>query len=199
MTTKNPIEKAAATATEVLSTVAGTSTSTGKEKKSLREVFEKELKGMYDAEKQLLKALPEIAKATYNEDLQEAIMDHVEQTKKHVERLEKIFVRLRIDKDAEKCMAMEGLIEEGKKIIQEFEQSPARDAALIISAQKIEHYEIASYGSLSELADVLGFHQAADILDRTLEEEEMTDELLTEIAEEINDEAFEMEEGEDKE
>jgi ferritin-like metal-binding protein YciE len=164
-----------------------------KEKKTLKDIFEKELKDVYDAEKQLVKALPEMAKAAYSEQLEEAILDHLEQTKKHVDRLEKIFSRLRIDRGAEKCPAMEGLITEGKKIIEEQEESPARDSALIIGAQKIEHYEIAAYGSLSELADVLGYHQVADILDRTLEEEEDTDAILTEIAEEVNDEAYELE------
>jgi hypothetical protein len=93
------------------------SSSTSSEKKSLNQLFEEGLKDIYSAEKQLIKALPEMAKAAYNEELQDAFTDHLEQTKKHAERLEKIFLRLRIDKQEEKCKAMEGLIEEGKKIL----------------------------------------------------------------------------------
>jgi ferritin-like metal-binding protein YciE len=101
-------------------------------------------------------------------------------------------MRLRMDREGETCKAMEGLIEEGQKIIEEFEPGPVRDSALIIGAQKIEHYEIAAYGSLNELAEVLGYHKIADVLDRSLLEEEDTDALLTEIAQEVNDEALEM-------
>jgi ferritin-like metal-binding protein YciE len=161
---------------------------------SLRRLFEKEMQDIYDAEKQLVLALPEMAKAAFDEDLEEAFLDHLEQTKKHVERLDKIFSKLGMNKSEEKCIAMIGLITEGQKVINEMEASPVRDSALIISAQKIEHYEIASYGSLSELADVLGLLQVGNLLDRTLEEEEDTDALLTEIAEEINDEAADQEE-----
>lgn len=160
--------------------------------KTLKQLFEEGLKDIYNAEKQLIQALPEMAQAAYSEDLADAFQQHLEQTKKHAERLEKIFSRLRIDREEETCKAMEGLIEEGKKIISEYEESPVRDSALIIGAQKIEHYEIAAYGSLCELADVLGFHKICDTLDRTLAEEEETDHLLTSIAMDVNDEAYEM-------
>jgi ferritin-like metal-binding protein YciE len=176
----------------------GSPHATGKGKsKTLRQLFEEGLLDIYNAEKQLIEALPGMAEAAYNEELQDAFTIHLEQTKKHKERLEKIFNRLNMDTEEEEtCKAMEGLIEEGQKIIEEFDPSPVRDAALIIGAQKIEHYEIASYGSLNELAEVLGYHKVADILDRTLEEEEDTDLLLTEIAQEVNDEAMEISEEE---
>jgi ferritin-like metal-binding protein YciE len=160
---------------------------------SLEDLFESNLKDIYSAEKQLVEALPKVAEAAYSEDLQDAVREHLEQTKRQVQRLEKIFSRLSIDKsDEEKCMAMEGLIKECDRTIQEFEESPVRDSALIIGAQKIEHYEIAAYGSLCELADVLGLTGALDLLERTLDEEGDTDKNLTEIAKYINDEALEM-------
>lgn len=159
---------------------------------SLRDLFEENLKDVYSAEKQLLKALPKVAEACYDEELQDAIMEHLEVTKKQVERLEKVFMRLRIDREEKTCEAMKGLIEENNQIIQEFEEGYVRDSALIIGSQKIEHYEIAAYGSLCELADVLGYYKISDLLGRSLEEEEDTDLYLTDIAQGINDEAYEM-------
>jgi len=168
-----------------------------RKQKTLNELLEEGLKDIYSAEKQLVEALPQMAEAADSEDLQEAINTHLEQTKKHVSRLEKIFDRLNIEREGEeKCVAMEGLIEEGKKILSEFDRSPVRDSALIIGAQKIEHYEIAAYGSLRELADVLREDKIVDILQRTLDEEEETDQMLTEIAQDVNDEAYEMSEQE---
>ena len=162
-----------------------------KQKKTLHQLFEDGLKDVYSAEKQLVAALPKMAKASENEELQQAFEDHLTQTKKHVERLEKIFDRLGIDKGNETCEAMEGLIKEGEEIIEKYEENAVRDSALIIGAQKIEHYEIAAYGSLWELADVLGMNKVCDILGRTLDEEKETDEMLSEIAQDINDEAYE--------
>lgn len=160
---------------------------------TLESLLEHGLKDIYSAEKQLVDALPEVAQAVDNEELEEAINTHLEQTKKQVARLEKTFERMGLDKDdVEKCVAMEGLIEETRKIIQEFSRSAVRDAALIIGCQKIEHYEIASYGSLCELCDVLNQERLGDLLGRSLEEEEETDELLSEIARDVNDEAAEM-------
>jgi ferritin-like metal-binding protein YciE len=167
-------------------------TSSGKEM-TLEKVFEDLLKDIYSAETQLVEALPKMAKAAHSEDLQDAIQKHLEETKRHVDRLEKVFKRMNIDKsEVETCAAMEGLIEEGEKIIDEYEEGPARDSALIIGAQKVEHYEIASYGSLCELADVLRQTQVLDILERTLQEEEKTDDILSEIAYHVNDDAYEM-------
>jgi ferritin-like metal-binding protein YciE len=165
----------------------------GQKSKTLDDLLKEELRDIYSAEKQLLEALPKMADAAFSDDLEDAFTHHLEQTKKHVERLEKIFDRLQIDKNREeKCFAMEGLIREGQRIIDEFEEGHVRDSALIIAAQKVEHYEIAAYGSLCELADVLGHEKIASILDRTLEEEESTDVTLTEIAQDINDEAHAM-------
>ncbi len=167
--------------------------SAGKKQKTLDELLEDNLKDIYSAEVQLLDAIPEMADAAQNEELQNAFTLHYEQTLKQVSRLEKVFDRFEIDiSDIEPCEAMAGLIEEGKKIIEEYEESPVRDSALIIGSQKIEHYEIAAYGSLCELADVLGYSNLHDLLGRSLDEEENTDELLSEIASDINDEAKEM-------
>jgi ferritin-like metal-binding protein YciE len=177
----------------------GMSKEDNKDEKTLKKLFEQGLQDIYNAEQQLIEALPEMAKAAYNEDLEDAITNHLEETKKQASRLEKIFDRLNIEKEGETCKAMEGLIEEGKKIIQEYPESPVRDSALIIGAQKIEHYEIAAYGSLCELADVLGFYKVAEVLDRSLAEEEQTDGILTDIAKDVNDEAMEMSEEKEKE
>lgn len=148
---------------------------------------------IYNAETQLIDALPEMARAAESEELEDAFNNHLQETQRQVERLEKIFDRLGIEKsEAETCKAMEGLIKENKKVIDEFDRSPVRDSALIIGAQKVEHYEIAAYGSLVELADVLGYEKIADMLDRTLQEEGDTDKNLSAIAQDINDEACEV-------
>jgi ferritin-like metal-binding protein YciE len=160
---------------------------------TLDNLFEEGLKDIYSAEKQLIEALPKMARASYSEDLKDAFTQHLEETKFQAQRLEKIFTRLRIDKtEKKKCEAMAGLIEEGKQIIENFEEGPVRDSALIIGAQKVEHYEIATYGSLCELADVLGYGKIRDILGQSLEEEETTDHTLSDIAQPVNDEAYEI-------
>lgn len=163
-----------------------------KGKKSLEDLLEDGLKDIYNAEKQLVQAIPEMARAADNEDLADAFNKHLEQTKKQVERLEKVFSKLGINKNETKvCEAMRGLVAENTKIIQEYEASPVRDSALIIGAQKVEHYEIATYGSLCELCDVLGYSQIGQILGRTLDEEETTDQELSDIAMDVNDDAYE--------
>jgi ferritin-like metal-binding protein YciE len=163
--------------------------------KTLRDLFEEGLKYMYSGETQLVEALPKVAQAAYSEDLQDAIQQHLQETKRHAERLEKIFNRLGIDKSkVEKCKIMEALIETNTKIIDEYEEGSVRDSALIIAAQKIEHHEMAAYGSLCELADVLGHSQLADLLERSLNEEERSDRTLSEIACDVNDDAYEMSE-----
>lgn len=155
---------------------------------TLEKVFENLLKDIYTAELELVDALPKVMEAAYEEDFEDAIRDHVEETKRQVKRLEKIFTQLHIDKeDSEISEPISGLIGETTKIINEFESSPVRDSALIICAQKIEHYEIAAYGSLRTLADVLSLEQIGDVLDRSLEEEKAADELLSELAEDINE------------
>jgi ferritin-like metal-binding protein YciE len=156
-------------------------------KPGLAKVFEEELKDIYGAEMQLTEALPKVAEAASHPKLKKAVTHHLAQTKKQIERLDKVFSLLSIEKEEKKCKAMAGLIEEGEEIIKNFEQGAVRDAALIIGSQKIEHYEIAAYGSLCELAEVMGKTRVADLLDKTLEEEEKTDTLLTNIAELVND------------
>lgn len=177
-----------------------TSTSaSGKKQKTLDQLFEEGLKDVYSAETQLLEALPQMAKAAYEEELQDAFENHFHETQRHVDRLGKIFSKLGIEKDnSVECEAMKGLITEGQEIIRDYEEGHVRDSALIIGAQKIEHYEIASYGSLCELADVLGYHNIHDLLGRTLDEEENTDNMLSEIASYVNDKAMEFSEQEEK-
>lgn len=167
----------------------GSKTKSGKE--SLKGIFEELLQSTYDAEQQLIKALPEMSKAAENEDLQQAFDQHLKETERQAQRLEKIMDRLKIEKEDKPCKAMEGLVKEAQKIIKEHEAGTSRDAALIIAAQKVEHFEIACYGSLVELADVLRIENIADKLEQILEEERNTDELLSGIAQDVNDEAYE--------
>jgi ferritin-like metal-binding protein YciE len=176
-----------------------TGKSSDKKEKTLEDLFEDGLKDMLSAEKQLVEALPKVAKAAQNEELQNAIEFHLEQTKKQAQRLEKIMTHLKIEAGSKECEAMKGLIKEADEIIENFPEGPVRDAALIIGAQKVEHYEIASYGSLCELADVLGMSKIHDVLGRTLNEEEQTDQDLSELAQEINDDAMESQDDSDEE
>ena len=145
----------------------------------LRETFVEELKDLYDAEKQLLKALPKMAKAADHEELKAAFEDHLQETETHVERLEQVFSIFGETAKGKKCKAMQGLVEEGQDLIDEEEG----DAALICAAQMVEHYEIASYGSLRTWAELLDEGEAVDLLQETLDEEKAADEKLTEIAE----------------
>jgi len=150
----------------------------------LEKFFTDQLKDMYYAEQQLIKALPEMQKAATSEELEDAFDAHLKQTERHVKRLEKVFRLIGKNPEGKKCEAMQGLIKEAKSIISETkEESMTRDAALIIAAQKIEHYEIASYGGLVQLAITMDLHRAAELLDKTLQEEENTDSILTQIAE----------------
>ncbi|ASZ10589.1 ferritin-like domain-containing protein [Chitinophaga pendula] len=155
-------------------------------------LFLDELKDIYWAEKNLVKALPKMQKGATSEELASAIADHVEQTKEHVSRLEQVFEMLEERAVAKKCEAMEGLIEEGKQVLEDTdEDSMVRDAGIIIASQKIEHYEIAAYGSLYTLASKMGHDEVAQLLEQTLAEEKETDSLLTNIAEStVNDEAL---------
>jgi ferritin-like metal-binding protein YciE len=151
---------------------------------ALNELFIDELKDIYWAEKHLAKALVKMAKAATSDELREAIETHQGETENHITRLENVFDSIGEKAVAKKCPAMEGLIEEGQEIIKDTEDgSMTRDAGLISAAQKVEHYEIASYGTLKTLAVTLGYTEAAEILDATLQEEKKTDSLLTQIAE----------------
>jgi len=157
---------------------------------NLNELFVEEIKDIYDAEKQLVKALPKMAKAAESEELRSAFEEHLEITKAHVSRLEEVFKLLGMAARGKTCEGMKGLIEEGSEAIEEMEGT-VLDAALIASAQKVEHYEIATYGTLATFAEVLDMQDAKDLLGQTLEEEKEADEKLTQIASAINPEAEE--------
>ncbi|TMI61233.1 MAG: ferritin-like domain-containing protein [Bacteroidetes bacterium] len=162
----------------------GFSEKNGHSNSPLEKFFVNELKDIYNAEQQLIQALPEMKKAATTEELEDAFEHHLKQTERHIKRLEKVFKMIGKGAIGKKCDAMEGLIREGKAVINDTKEgSMTRDAALIIGAQKIEHYEIASYGGLVQLAITMGLNKAADILEKTLNEEEETDRYLTEIAE----------------
>jgi len=159
---------------------------------SLHDLFVEELKDLYSAENQLVKALPKMAKAATAESLREAFQEHLEVTKQQVERLDRIFEGLGKSPRGKKCLAMEGLIAEGNELIQQKKEIEpgVMDAGLIAAAQKVEHYEIAGYGTVRTYAKLLGEDEAAELLQETLDEEGETDEKLTALAEsEINVEA----------
>jgi ferritin-like metal-binding protein YciE len=159
----------------------------------LEKFFEGLLKDIYWAEKALTKALPKMLHAATTEQLQSAIETHIVQTNDHVSRLEQVFQMMGKQAQAKKCDAMEGLLKEGEIAVEETEEgSMTRDVAIIVASQKVEHYEISSYGSLVQLARTMGSDEVADILAVTLEEEKETDELLTTIA--LNDINWEAEE-----
>ena len=156
----------------------------GDPKSALLNFFVDEVKDIYWAEKHLVKALPKMKKAATSPELQNAFDTHLQQTQEHVTRLEEVFNLLGEKPRAKKCDAMEGLVQEGESVIEDTEAGSAtRDVGLIVSAQKVEHYEIAAYGGLAQLAKTLGRDEIKNILGTTLSEEKETDELLTEIAE----------------
>ncbi len=160
------------------------SESSNEEQPMLDELFLDELKDIYWAEKHLLKALPKMAKAATSDKLRQAFTDHLETTKGHVTRLEEAFELLGEKAQAKKCEAMSGLTKEGDSIIEDTEKGTlTRDVGLIMAGQKVEHYEIATYGSLKQLAKTLGKNDIAELMAQTLEEEKEADELLTGIAE----------------
>jgi ferritin-like metal-binding protein YciE len=158
-------------------------------KNSLQELYLNELKDLYSAEKQLTKALPKMAKAATSEELRDGFEMHFEQTKGHVQRLEQIFEMLGAKGAGKKCLGMEGLIKEGSEVMGEDFEDSVMDAALIAAAQRVEHYEIAAYGTVCAFAKLLGETEHETLLQQTLEEEKETDQKLTELSEEINSEA----------
>jgi ferritin-like metal-binding protein YciE len=150
----------------------------------LEEFFVEELKDIYWAEKHLYKNLPKLQNAASSPQLKKAFEDHTRVTSDQISRLEEVFRFLDQKAEGKKCEAMEGLVNEAQTIIEDTEKNTAtRDVALIIAAQKVEHYEIATYGGLAQLANTLGLDKVANLLGETLEEEKQTDELLTDIAE----------------
>jgi ferritin-like metal-binding protein YciE len=152
---------------------------------TLQKLYTDELRDLYNAENQLVKALPKMAKAASSKDLKDAFEKHLEQTKGHVERLEQVFEELGEKPRGKTCRAMKGLIEEGSEILKEDGEESVIDAGIIVAAQKVEHYEIASYGSVRTFAHLLGQNKAAELLQATLDEEAETNQLLNRLAESI--------------
>ena len=165
---------------------------------TLRELFLEELQDMYNAEKQLTRALPKMAKAAESEDLQEAFTAHLEETEGQIVRLERVFESLGEKVKGKKCEGMEGIIEEGSSAIEEFDGA-VLDAALIAGAQKVEHYEITSYGSLATFAELLGHRDVKKLLGQNLDEEKAADEKLSRLAGAINQQALQVEGDEQEE
>jgi ferritin-like metal-binding protein YciE len=155
-------------------------------KNSLKELYVEELKDLFSAENQLTKALPKLAKAASSDELRQGFEEHLEQTQGHVQRLQQIFEQLGEKATGKKCLGMEGLIKEGAEVMGEDFEDAMMDAALISAAQRVEHYEIAGYGSVIAYAELLGESEQASLLKETLEEEKETDEKLTELAKDIN-------------
>lgn len=154
--------------------------------KVLRDLYVDELKDLYSAENQLVKALPKMARAAFSDGLKKGFEEHLEQTRGHVQRLEKIFNFLDESPKGKKCAGMEGLVKEGSEVIEEDFEGSLMDAALIGAAQRVEHYEIAAYGTASEFAKILGESKHVSLLEETLQEEKETDEKLTDLAKQIN-------------
>jgi ferritin-like metal-binding protein YciE len=165
-------------------------------KESLRELYVNELKDLYNAETQLVKALPKMAKASSNTELRQGFEEHLRQTSEHVSRLEQIFEMLGEKPTGKKCKGMEGLVKEGSEIMQEDYEDALMDAAIIGAAQRVEHYEIAGYGTVRAFAELLGENEHVSLLEQTLEEEKQTDEKLSQLAEQINAEAGQGEDAE---
>jgi ferritin-like metal-binding protein YciE len=158
---------------------------------TMEDLFLEQVEDLYDAEKRLVKALPKMAEAATSTSLRQAFESHLMETEGHVSRLENIFRILGQDPKSHTCDAMKGLISEGEDVIGDIDQSSLRDAGLIAAANRVEHYEIAGYGSARTFADILGLTEAASLLERTLQEEKKADQKLTQLAESmINDEAL---------
>lgn len=160
---------------------------------TLQDQFIEEIRDLYDAEKQLVRALPKMAKAANSEQLKMAFQEHLEQTKGQVERLEQVFEMLGQKARSKSCKAMRGLVEEGQEIMQEDAEENLADLALIGAAQKVEHYEMTGYGTVRTFAQAMGNKDAAQLLDQTLKEEEATDKKLTTIAKSLYKEAQRVE------
>jgi ferritin-like metal-binding protein YciE len=149
---------------------------------SLNDVLQEQLEDLHSAETQLIQALPKMAQAAHNDELKQAIEHHLEETRGHVKRVEDALGELGISMPTEECKAMKGLIAEGEELIQKDGDPTAKDAALIGAAQRVEHYEIAAYGTARQLADDCGYDSIKDLMDQTLDEESQADKLLTKIA-----------------
>lgn len=161
---------------------------------SMRELYIDELRDLYNAETQIVKALPKMAKAASNDQLREAFEEHLRETSEQVSRLEQIFEMLGEKPTGKKCLGMEGLVKEAAETMRESYDDPVMDAALIGAAQRVEHYEIAGYGTVREFAQLLGEEDHLSLLEETLNEEKQADEKLTQLAQEINSQAQEEDE-----
>jgi ferritin-like metal-binding protein YciE len=157
---------------------------------SLRELYIEQLKDLYDAEHQIIKALPKMIDAAQAEELKDALNEHLDVTKEQANRLEQIFKNLGEKAKAEKCKGMQGILQEGNDLVGEIEDENVRDAAIIASAQRVEHYEMAGYGTARTYAGLLDQPEAKDLLQQTLEEEEEADQVLTNLAGDINADAM---------
>src|ERR1700689_5259106 len=158
---------------------------------TMEDLFLEQVEDLYDAERRLVKALPKMGEASTSQSLRQAFESHLLETEGHVTRLESVFRVLGQDPKAHTCDAMKGLISEGEEVISDIDESPLRDAGLIASANRVEHYEIAAYGSAPTFADILGLSEAASLLGQTLQEEKKADQKLTQLAESmVNDEAL---------
>jgi len=166
---------------------------------SLRDLYIEQLRDLYDGENQIIKALPKMIESTESEELSSALEEHLEVTRQQAERLETIFKGLGENPKGEKCKGMEGIIKEGSEVIKEDMTENVKDAAIIASAQRVEHYEIAGYGTVRTYAELLGEEEAVDLLQQTLDEEKEADEKLSGLAEEINVEAEEGDEEDEGE
>jgi ferritin-like metal-binding protein YciE len=167
---------------------------------NLEDLFVQELKDLYSAENQITKALPRMAKAASSPELKNAFQEHLEVTRNQVQRLEQIFQDLGVNPRGKKCVGMEGLIEEGKELLENDADEAVIDAGLLAAAQKVEHYEMAAYGTVCAFAKLLGNDDAADLLSQTLEEEKETDLRLSQIAEQsVNVQAANGNDEEDEE
>ena len=161
------------------------------------ELFVDELKDIYSAEKQAVKAYPRLTKAVQSEELKQAMQEHLEQTKGQIERLDRIFEILEKRSSGKTCEGMKGLIEEAQTQLEEIEKGPVLDCAIIGALQRVEHYEIAAYGTVATLAEAMGQEEVKELLGETLEEEKETDERLTQVAQSVNSEA--LSEGQEEE
>ena len=160
---------------------------------NMEDLFLDEIRDLYDAEKQLVKALPKMADAATSDKLRQAFESHLEETRGHVERLERIFGQLNQKSSGESCDAMKGLIKEGEQMVDHIDESPLRDAGMIGAANRVEHYEIAASGTACTFAQMLGYDEAMQLLQQTLEEEKAADQKLTRIAEGmVNERALEL-------
>jgi ferritin-like metal-binding protein YciE len=156
---------------------------------TMDELFVDELKDLYSAEKQITRALPKLVKAATSDDLRQAFQSHLEETNGHVARLEKAFEILGKSPKGKTCVGMKGVLEEGAEVLEDTDKGEVRDAGLISAAQRVEHYEMAGYGSARDFAKLLGQDEIADLLEETLEEEKAADKKLTSISKQVNAEA----------